>query len=235
MYSIIKLYYNQGLSQSALIFTIICLKIEHCDKIVLKYILDMKKMFFLIILIILSVTTIFFMAIFFNKSDMNKNNINNSLSSSTNQDIVESLTLSSNAFKNNQPIPEDFSYKGKNINPPLFISNVPGGTKTLVLIVDDPDAPSRTYVHWLVWNIPKETISIESGFLPEGSIQGLNDFNDNKYDGPYPPSGTHRYFFKLYAIDTFLNLTSTARKGDLEASIKGHVLGEASLVGLYSK
>ena len=145
------------------------------------------------------------------------------------------MFLTSEAFENNEFIPKQYSYKGGNINPSLLINNVPEGTKSLALIVDDPDAPVRVYSHWLVWNIPVNTKKIEEGLLPEGSIQGLNDFQKNEYDGPYPPSGTHRYFFKLYALDFVLNLEENSRKVDLENAMTGHILSEASLIGLYSK
>lgn len=145
------------------------------------------------------------------------------------------MVLTSEAFENNEFIPKQHSYKDGNINPPLLINNVPEGTKSLALIVDDPDAPARVYSHWLVWNIPVNTKKIEEGLLPEGSIQGLNDFQKNEYDGPYPPSGTHRYFFKLYALDFVLNLEENSRKVDLENAMAGHILSEASLIGLYSK
>ena len=145
------------------------------------------------------------------------------------------LSLTSPAFQNNQPIPAKYSCKSENINPPLLIENVPEGTKSFALIVDDPDAPSGNWVHWLVWNIPANNLNIDSGSVPPGSVQGFNSSQKNNYDGPCPPSGTHRYFFKLYALDTMLNLDKKENKNNLEITMKGHILDETSLVGLYSK
>jgi Raf kinase inhibitor-like YbhB/YbcL family protein len=105
----------------------------------------------------------------------------------------------------------------------------------LVLIVDDPDAPAGDWVHWLVWNIPAETPGIDEGSLPTSTVQGLNDFKNNKYDGPCPPSGTHRYYFKLYALDYKINLDKSSRKSAVENAIEGHILDLTSLIGLYSK
>jgi len=145
------------------------------------------------------------------------------------------IKLSSTAFKNNQTIPLKYSCTGENINPPLFINNVPLGTKSLAMIVDDPDAPRGDWVHWLVWNIPAKTLEITEHSIMVDSVQGLNDFGNNKYDGPCPPSGTHRYFFKLYALDIILNLTKNSKKGDLEKAMVGHILDQTILTGLYSK
>ncbi|MFH1455230.1 MAG: YbhB/YbcL family Raf kinase inhibitor-like protein [bacterium] len=145
------------------------------------------------------------------------------------------INLTSIVFKNNDLIPEKYSCRGENINPPLLFSNVPQETKSLALIVDDPDAPQGDWVHWLVWNIPADTTNIEEGFLPPGAVQGLNGSDNNKYFGPCPPSGTHRYFFRLYALDIMLNLDVNSRKSDLENVMKGHILDQIFLIGLYSK
>ncbi len=145
------------------------------------------------------------------------------------------LEIISDSFKNNQYIPLKYSCNGDNINPPLSILNIPKETKSMALIVDDPDAPSGNWVHWILWNISPITSKIEENIIPMNSVQGLNDSNNNKYDGPCPPSGTHRYFFKLYALDFTLNLNKGSRKSDLENAIKGHILAQAELIGLYSK
>ena len=145
------------------------------------------------------------------------------------------MKLTSPAFENNQLIPKKYTCDGKDINPPLQISEVPAGTKTLVLIVDDPDAPMGTWVHWVVWNISPETTLIEENSVPQGSIQGVNDFNKNSYGGPCPPSGTHRYYFKLYALNTELSLSSSARKEDVEKAMEGAILEKAELIGLYRR
>jgi len=144
------------------------------------------------------------------------------------------LKLSSPAFENNKPIPAKFTCKGENISPELAISGIPNGAKSLALIVDDPDAPMGTWVHWVAWNIAP-TQKIDEGSVPAGSSQGITDFGKPGYGGPCPPSGTHRYFFKLYALDSVLNLPPTSKKSDLESAMRGHILEKAELVGLFSK
>jgi len=118
------------------------------------------------------------------------------------------------------------------VNPPLKIKDVPKGTESLVLIVDDPDAPMGTWDHWIVWNIPP-TEAIDEDSVP--GIEGMNDFNRHSYGGPCPPSGTHRYFFKVYALDTSLHLDSNARKEDVERAMEAHILAEGEIVGRYSR
>ena len=146
-----------------------------------------------------------------------------------------SMILTSPAFKNNSIIPAKFTCDGTNVNPPLKFFAVPDNTITLVLIVDDPDAPSGNWTHWLAWNIDPTTQTIEEGVAPPGAIQGRNDFSANSYGGPCPPTGTHHYQFKLYALDIVLNLPPHSGKEDLTNAMQGHVLAEAKLVGLYSK
>lgn len=145
-----------------------------------------------------------------------------------------SLSLTSPAFVHQAVIPVDYTCDGEDINPPLEISGVPKGAKSLVLIVDDPDAPAGVWVHWLLWNIPPHVTLIEEDSVPDG-IQGTTDFNRALWGGPCPPSGVHRYFFKLYAIDTLLNLTSGARKAEVEEAMESHILDEAVLMGKYSR
>lgn len=144
------------------------------------------------------------------------------------------LQIRSPAFKNKGAIPRQYTCDGEDIPPPLQISGVPKGTKSLVLIVDDPDAPGGTFVHWLLWNLPPQTKEIGKR-LPPKAIQGTNDFGRLGYGGPCPPFGTHRYRFQLYALDTTLSLRPSARKADLEKAMKGHILGQALLLGLYSR
>ena len=115
------------------------------------------------------------------------------------------LTLTSSAFTNNDYIPVKNTCEGAGQSPPLTIENVPAGTKSMVLIVDDPDAPGGTWVHWVVWNIAPRTRDIGEGTIPPEVREGVNSFKRHAYGGPCPPSGTHRYFFKLYALDTTLN------------------------------
>jgi len=153
---------------------------------------------------------------------------------SANQGTVK-LKLSSTAFKEHASIPKQYTCNGKDVNPPLMIDNIPKGTKSLALIVDDPDAPVGIWVHWVVWNIDPSIREIKENFLPQGAIQGINDFGKNAYGGPCPPSGTHRYFFKVYALDTLLNLPPHARKADLEKAMKGHIIGQGELIGTYKK
>ncbi|MBI5414332.1 YbhB/YbcL family Raf kinase inhibitor-like protein [Candidatus Peregrinibacteria bacterium] len=151
----------------------------------------------------------------------------------------EPLIIKSGAFRAGAEIPAKYTCDAGDVSPEISWENVPEGTKTLALIVDDPDAPDGTWVHWVVWNIPvtarnlSEGIS-ESALASLGAILGKNDFDQLKYGGPCPPSGTHRYFFKLSALNTELNLVEGSTKAELLNGINGHVLGEAELVANYS-
>src|SRR3989338_5675186 len=136
-------------------------------------------------------------------------------------------------FSDGEKIPVKYTADEEDINPSLEISGIPEGAKTLALIVDDPDAPIGTWVHWLVWNIPASKTKIEENSVP--GIQGINDFRKRDYGGPNPPSGTHRYFFKLYALDSELNLPEGSKKAELEKAIQGHILATAQLIGKYSR
>jgi Raf kinase inhibitor-like YbhB/YbcL family protein len=147
--------------------------------------------------------------------------------------LMKKLSLESPAFENNQLIPAKYTCDGDDVNPPLTIEGIPEGTKTLALIVDDPDCPTGTWDHWIVWNIPATTSKIAENTVP-GS-EGMNDFRRRSYGGPCPPSGTHRYFFKVYALDVKLDLSLTSRKRDVEKAMQGHVLAEGELVGLYRR
>jgi len=148
---------------------------------------------------------------------------------------MSTLTLSSPAFKQNAAIPPKYTCDGADINPSLTVGNVPAGAKSLALIVDDPDAPSGTWVHWVVWNIAVDTKEIREHELPAGALEGMNDFRKRSYGGPCPPSGTHRYFFKLYALDTTLNLRAGATKADLEHAMRGHITAQTELIGRYQR
>lgn len=148
---------------------------------------------------------------------------------------TSTMTLSSFAFKHNELIPKKYTCDGDDISPPLAISGVPAHAKSLALIVDDPDAPAKTWVHWTVWNITPQTTEISENSAPIGAFEGITDFGKPGYGGPCPPSGTHRYFFKLYALDILLTLPQTARKADLEKAMQGHILDTAELIGLYKR
>jgi len=148
---------------------------------------------------------------------------------------MSALKLSSQAFNPSALIPAKYTCDGQDVNPPLLIENIPAETKSLALIVDDPDAPAGTWVHWVVWNISPATSEIKEHSLPSGAQEGMTDFRRRGYGGPCPPSGTHRYFFKLYALDTMLSLSPNATKAALESSMKGRILSQAELMGLYKR
>lgn len=154
------------------------------------------------------------------------------------------LTLSSSSFTHQGEIPSKYTCEGDDVSPPLSWSAVPKGTKSLALIVDDPDAPDpkapkMTWVHWVLYNIPPGAGELpeaaEAANLPKGTCAGRNDWKREDYGGPCPPIGRHRYFHKLYALDTVLPDLGPATKAELEKAMQGHVLGQAELVGTYQK
>jgi len=145
---------------------------------------------------------------------------------------MEELTITSSVFENKGVIPAKYTCDGENVNPPLSVDGVPEGTESLVLIVDDPDAPMGTWDHWVVWNIPPAK-KIEENSVP--GTEGLNDFGKHSYGGPCPPSGTHRYFFKFYALDRKLDLPSNSRKRNVEKAMEEHILAKGQIIGLYSR
>jgi Raf kinase inhibitor-like YbhB/YbcL family protein len=142
------------------------------------------------------------------------------------------LVIKSSAFGNNEWIPEKYTCIGSNINPALTISDIPNGTKSLVLIVDDPDAPNGTYTHWIMWNIPVIT-AIGENSAP--GTQGKNSKGENKYFGPCPPSGIHHYNFKVYALDTKLEIPIVSDKNILLKAMDKHILASGVLIGLFKK
>lgn len=144
------------------------------------------------------------------------------------------MKLESSAFAHNGEIPRKYTCDGDDISPPLSVSEVPEEAASLALIVDDPDAPAGDWVHWVVFNIPASTTSVGEGSAPSG-IQGTTDFGRAGWGGPCPPSGTHRYYFKLYALDTELDLDASTTKAELETAMTGHVLDRAELVGTYKR
>jgi len=151
------------------------------------------------------------------------------------QTTIENMKISSPAFGHNQSIPPKYTCDGENVNPPFMISGASEGTKSFVLINDDPDAPMGTWVHWTLWNIGPKTTEIGENSVPAGTVEGITSFGNSGYGGPCPPSGTHRYFFKLYALDTTLDLDVKAKKIDVEKAMEGHILDRAELVGLYKR
>jgi len=142
------------------------------------------------------------------------------------------MILTSPEFANNEFIPREFTCEGDNVNPPLIIEGVPANAKTMALIVDDPDAPAGTWVHWVVCNMPVMP-RIDKNSSP--GKQGINSNGSHDYKGPCPPSGVHRYYFKIYCLDSALNLKPGFNKADLEKAMRGHILDKAELVGLYKK
>jgi len=147
-------------------------------------------------------------------------------------DEMEKLIITSPVFKNNGMIPRKYTCDGADVNPPLNIRGIPKTAESLVLIVDDPDAPMGTWDHWIVWNIlPEERI--EENSVP--GVEGLNDFRKHSYGGPCPPSGTHRYFFRVYALDRILDLKPNSRKRDVERAMGRHILAQGEIIGLYRR
>lgn len=156
------------------------------------------------------------------------------------EEAVMSFTLTSPAFTNGAAIPPEYSCRGRDISPALAWSEPPAGTQSFALIMDDPDAPMGTWVHWVIFNIPASSRGLSEAVptdpqLSDGSLQGRTSAGSNGYHGPCPPSGTHRYFFKLYALDTTLALSSKADKKDVLAAMEGHILASAELMGTFSR
>ena len=151
------------------------------------------------------------------------------------------INLSSTAFQEGETIPKQYTGDGKDVSPPLTWADPPDGTKSFVLICDDPDAPRGTWTHWVLYNLPAAAKELPEGLkkeeqLPDGTQQGLNDFRKIGYNGPCPPPGKpHRYFFKLYALNAKLTLKPGATKADVESASKGHILGQAELMGKYGR
>ncbi len=150
------------------------------------------------------------------------------------------LDITSTAFSEGGMIPESYTCDGRDVSPDLKWTGVPEGTKSLVLICDDPDAPMGTWVHWVLFNIPSGKTGLAAEISSEASLangakHGTNDFRRLGYGGPCPPGGTHRYYFKLYALDTDLGLESGATKAQVEDAMEGHILAECQLMGKYKR
>ncbi len=148
---------------------------------------------------------------------------------------MDAIRISSAAFTQNGSIPAKYTCDGSDASPPLIIENIPPEAKSLALIVDDPDAPAGTWVHWVVWNIGPAVKEIKENSPPSGAQEGMNDFRRRGYGGPCPPGGTHRYFFNLYALDTTLTLGPNTTKALLEQAMKNHVLAQSELIGKYKR
>lgn len=144
------------------------------------------------------------------------------------------MKISSSAFTDGGSIPSKYTCDGNDTSPPLTFAGVPTAAKSLALIVDDPDAPGGTFDHWIVWNIPADATSVAEGQSPQG-VAGRNGFGKNGYGGPCPPGGEHRYFFKLYALDTMVNLPQSSTKANLQKAMSGHTLAEAQTMGKYKR
>ena len=163
-------------------------------------------------------------------------------SESPTTEATMSLTLTSDAFVNGQSIPAKYACTGRNISPALAWNDPPGGTQSFALIVDDPDAPMGTWVHWVLYNIPAGARSLQEDLPvtgknvdPEAIFVGRNSAGKIGYDGPCPPSGTHRYYFKLYALDTLISLLPGATKEQVLKEMEGHILAQGELMGTFSK
>jgi Raf kinase inhibitor-like YbhB/YbcL family protein len=144
------------------------------------------------------------------------------------------MKITSSVFQQGGNIPSKFTCDGADTSPPLQIQEVPPTAKSLVLIVDDPDAPSGLFTHWIIWNISPQASTIAEGSAPKG-VEGMNDFGKSRYGGPCPPSGTHRYFFKIFALDKELDLPAGSKRAQLDAAMKGHVIAQGELMGRYSR
>jgi len=150
------------------------------------------------------------------------------------------IKLTSAAFKEGQPIPRQYTCDGLNVSPPLEWTGVPKTAKTVAIVADDPDAPAGTWVHWVVYDLAAENISLVENLPPTenlkaGGFQGTNDSRKIGYGGPCPPSGTHRYFFKIYAVDSELPLKAGATKAEVEKAMEGHIVAQGQLMGTYSR
>lgn len=156
------------------------------------------------------------------------------------QQVVPTIEVTSTAFSKGEMIPAKYTCDGDDLSPPLAWEGVPAAAESLALISDDPDAPKGTWVHWVLYNLPPETRTLPEGVppdatLPSGAKQGITDFRRLGYGGPCPPGGIHRYYFKIYALDTLLQLASAATKADVEQAMAGHILASGQLMGRYQR
>jgi len=149
--------------------------------------------------------------------------------------VAQSMKLTSSAFANEEKISVIYTCDGQKIHPPFSISGIPDGTKSLAMIVDDPDAPAGTFTHWIIWNIDPTAVDITAGQVPQRSIEGINSAGSTGYVPPCPPSGSHRYFFTLFAVDTTIGLDGKSKKADLENAMKGHIIEQTNLIGTFGR
>lgn len=166
---------------------------------------------------------------------LQRSEIKNLSKSELELNLPKNMKLTSPVFENNQFIPAKYTCDGEDVNPPLSISEIPEEAKSLVLIIDDPDAPGGTWDHWVVWNISPLISQIKENELPAGAVEGLNDFKRHSYGGPCPPSGVHHYHFKLYALSKELEINPFSKKEDVERAMDGSILDQAELIGLYQR
>lgn len=144
------------------------------------------------------------------------------------------MKITSPAFRDGDPLPKHFAREHGNVSPPLTFSDLPPGTRSLALIMNDPDAPHGTFTHWIAYNFPASTRELTENRVPPGTVLGKNDFGDLGYGGPRPPSGTHRYVFRAYALDASLDLPPGVSVHEVEKALDGHVIESAELVGRFS-
>lgn len=154
----------------------------------------------------------------------------------TPKQVPQNMKLASSAFANEEKIPVTYTCDGQKIHPPLSISGIPDMTKSLAIIVDDPDAPAGTFNHWVIWNIDPTATEIAAGVVPQKSQEGTNSAGRIGYTPPCPPSGpSHRYFFTLYAVDTTVGLDGKAKKDDVISAMNGHIIEQTNLIGTYGR
>lgn len=197
----------------------------------------MKKLAIFTILIIVCILTFIFFT-FYNKDKKKTASVSETKSQTKTEKLEEtkaSMKIISTVFDQNQKIPTKYTCDGENISPPLQFLDLPENIKSLALIVDDPDAAAKTWIHWVVYNINPDVKDVEEDGIPEGGTEGMTDFGRAGYGGPCPSSGSHRYFFKLYALDTVLDLPQSATKQMVEEKMQGHTLDKVELIGLYGR
>jgi Raf kinase inhibitor-like YbhB/YbcL family protein len=156
-------------------------------------------------------------------------------SANTQINTTTPMTISSSAFLDSQAIPKQYTCDGDGINPPLQFNDVPGEAKSLALLVEDPDAPTGTWIHWLMWNIPPAVTEIAQNSVPQGAVQGQGSSGQNVFGAPCPPSGIHHYIFTVYVLDSKLTLPSYSTAENLQSAMQGHIITQAQIIGLYGR